>query len=160
MRKKTPLSAYRAACKTKEGRAALVAQVVALCERHGLKYEVQEWESISPREVSVRFVVGQYACSVAFDGDMPVDEFTGDWHTQFVVGWRDLPGYPKHFDRVIGGSLNDTTYRKATSIADTADGLIDSLDRGIALLKLVLKKNDLALVQEDEPNLSHLANVA
>lgn len=144
MKKKTPLSAYRAACKTKASREALVAAIVALCVQHDLKHEVEDWAEISPSEVSVRFVVGHYACSVTFDGSLPVDEFTGDWHMDHAQDIENLPRYPANFGRVIGGSLNDTTFGKATSVSDTFEGLVARLDHGIALLKLILRRHDAA----------------
>lgn len=143
---------YKKSCSTKKGRDAMMKEAIALVEKYGLKHETRTYRS-NPREIGLRFVIGQYACSFSFNGDTSVDSFLGHWHTEFVKGWRDREGYPPEFCWTIGGTINTITYSKATTYAETFEAFLGYLEAGIVRLKEVLEEQGLPIVQELDDNI-------
>jgi hypothetical protein len=126
-------------CLQKKNRALFAAEVKALADRLGATCRIEAEGRLRKRETRVVVQVGHYAVSMHFDGESSVNTFLGHWHMD-VSGpnWRDLPVYPKDFAGVIGGSMNEIHWGKATSFEQGFDGFLVSLERGIERLKPIL----------------------
>lgn len=132
-------TSYQLACSTKKKREALVQSVVEMCQKNGFHFTVCPSDEMGPREDRINIVVGHFGCSIEFDAGLPINEFCADFYTEYsVVTAEDGPWYPVDFANVIRGSLNDTTFRKATAFHPRFETMLSRVERGLLRLVEVL----------------------
>ena len=117
----------RLTCSTAAKRKALASVILDVAAAHGADAEIVDWSEISPRELSVKISLGDYRCSVDFDGSSAVPGFLAHWHAGAFTGAK----YPRDFGHVCRGSVNTFHFGKATTCVDTFDELRVTLDRSL-----------------------------
>lgn len=133
-------------CRQKKNRALFANEVKALAERLGATCRIDAEGRLREREIYVVVQIGHYAVSMHFDGDSNVGAFLGHWHMDVTApNWRDLPVYPRDFAGVIGGSMNEIHWGKATTCECGFDGFLMSLELGIERLKPILAEANLGV---------------
>jgi hypothetical protein len=119
---------YKSACSTKAKREAMARQVEMMAVRYGATAErrIGLW---GPKAFDLTLALGDHRVMMTFNGASNVGAFLGHWYTE----GREAR-YPLRFAGAIQGSVNTITFAKATSIENSFDAFLLSLECGLEFL--------------------------
>lgn len=122
---------HRNACSTAAKREVLATRIKNVAALHGATVE----DEIFPDRLRVLHVgIGPYRCMIDLDGSTRCEGFMAHWHIDWKADGADDAKYSYAFAGAIQGSVNTHTWRKATSLEDTFDGLLRSLEHGLGFI--------------------------
>lgn len=130
-------SAYGQACSTQAKRKSMMAAIKVMAEEVGAKVVAERYVDHfgKPTEASITLTMGNYRVMMDFDGKNDCRAWLGHWYTESHSDAK----YPKDFGYVIGGTVNEYHFGKATTCTETTFEIFkERLRSGFLVLKTLV----------------------